>query len=89
MGQSSGVRRREALQALVGGVSGGLALPSIVSAQHPMQAHLGSPSDLEWARAQAAAATGTPAFLDAHQMRTLESLAEAIVPGSKRLSIRK
>ena len=76
-----GVSRRAALQALWGSVATGLVAPSAVAGQHPIQQHLLSPGAIEQAQRAAAAASG-PAFLDAHQAKTLEVLAEAIVPGS-------
>ena len=76
------IPRREALQALLGGVGAGLALTSVVAAQHPVHQHLASPATLEQAQQNAAVAPYTPEFLDAHQLRTLEALAETIVPGS-------
>jgi hypothetical protein len=79
---SDGIPRREALQALVGSVGVGFALPSIVEAQHPVHQHLASPATVEQAQQKAAAAAYTPEFLDAHQMTTLGVLAETIVPGS-------
>ena len=77
-----GIPRREALQALLGGVGAGFALTSIVEAQHPVHEHLASPASVEHAQQKAAVAAYTPEFLDAHQLKTLEVLAEAIVPGS-------
>jgi hypothetical protein len=77
-----GVPRRAALQILAGAVGAGLALPSTVEAQHPMQAHLANPSSIERAQQNAAAGAYAPEFLDAHQLKTLDLLAEAIVPGS-------
>jgi hypothetical protein len=77
-----GIPRREALQTLLGSVGVGLALPSIVEAQHPVRQHLASPAIVEQAQQKAAVAAYTPEFLDAHQLKTLEVLAEAIVPGS-------
>jgi hypothetical protein len=77
-----GIPRREALQTLLGGVGAGLALPAIVEAQHPVHQHLASPATLEQAQQKAAVAAYTPEFLDAHQLTTLEALAEIIVPGS-------
>jgi hypothetical protein len=74
--------RRAALQALLGAAGAGFALPSIVSAQHPMHQHFANPAALERAQQNAVAAASTPAFLDDHQSKTLEALAEAIVPGS-------
>jgi hypothetical protein len=78
----AGIPRREALQTLLGSVGAGLALPSIVEAQHPVHQHLASPTTLEQAQQKAAVSAYTPEFLDAHQLKTLEALAEAIVPGS-------
>ena len=72
------------LQTLLGGVGAGLALPSIVEAQHPVQHHLASATGVEQAQKKAAAAAYKPEFLDAHQLKTLDVLAEAIVPGSTR-----
>lgn len=78
----AGIPRRAALQALLGGVGAGVALPSTASAQHPVHAHLASPAAIENAQQKAAAAAYSPEFLDSHQAKTLEGLAEAIVPGS-------
>lgn len=78
----SGVSRRAALQALLGGVGAGLSLPTAAEAQHPMQQHLANPGAIEQAQQRAAATAYTAEFLDAHQSKTLEALAEAIVPGS-------
>ena len=77
-----GIARRAVLQTLLGGVGAGLALPSVVEAQHPVQHHLASATGVEQAQKKAAAAAYKPEFFDAHQLKTLEVLAEAIVPGS-------
>jgi len=77
----AGVPRRAALQILAGAVGAGFALPSNVEAQHPIHVHLASPSAIEQAQ-KAAATASAPEFLDDHQMKTFEALAEAIVPGS-------
>ena len=78
---AGGVSRRVALQALLGGVGAGLVASSGVAAQHPVHGHLLNPGAIEQAQQRAAAASA-PVFLDAHQAKTLEALAEAIVPGS-------
>jgi len=78
---ASGVPRRVALQALLSGVGAGFVVPSSLDARHPMSRHLSSPAVIEQAQ-KAAATASTPEFLDAHQAKTLEALAEAIVPGS-------
>ncbi len=76
------IPRREVLQTLLGGVGVGFALPSIVEAQHPVHQHLASPTIVGQAQQRAAVTAYTAEFLDAHQLKTLEVLAEAIVPGS-------
>src|SRR5580765_876760 len=76
-----GVSRRVALQALFGGVGAGLVASSVPAAQHPVHGHLLNPGAIEHAQQRAAAASA-PVFLDAHHAKTLEALAEAIVPGS-------
>jgi hypothetical protein len=78
----AGIPRREALQTLLGGVGVGLALPSLAEAQHPVHQHLATPAVVEQAQQKAAVAGYTPEFLDAHQLKTLEAIAETIVPGS-------
>ena len=80
--EPSGIARRTMLQTLLGGVGAGLALPSIAEAQHPVHAHLTNAGAVEQAQKKAAVAAYKPEFLDAHQMKTLEVLSEAIVPGS-------
>jgi hypothetical protein len=78
---ADGMPRRAALQVLLGSAAG-FALPASVEAQHPMHQHLSNPVALEQAQQRAAATAAAPVFLDAHQAKTLEALAEAIVPGS-------
>ena len=78
----AGVTRRAAMQTLVGAVGAGFALQSPAHAQHPIHAHLSHPEAVAVTQQRAAAAASAPVFLDAHQVRTLESLAELIVPGS-------
>jgi hypothetical protein len=73
--------RRAALQALLSGAAA-FALPTAIDAQHPIHQHLANPAAIAQAEQRAAAAPSTPAFLDTHQAKTLEVLAEAIVPGS-------
>ena len=47
-----------------------------------MHLHLASPAAIEQAQQKAAAGAYAPEFLDAPLLKTLEALAEAIVPGS-------
>jgi hypothetical protein len=72
--------RRAALQVLLGGAAG-FALPAAAEAQHPIHQHLASPAAIAQAQ-QRAALSPASVLLDEHQAKTLESLAEAIVPGS-------
>ena len=76
-----GIPRRAALQALLSGAAA-FALPTAIEAQHPIHQHLSNPAAIAQAQQRAAATASTPAFLDAHQAKTLDALAEAIVPGS-------
>jgi hypothetical protein len=79
---AAGMPRRAALQALASGAAAAFALPVAIEAQHPMHQHLSDPAGLERAQQRAAAAASAPLFLDEHQAKTLEVLAETIVPGS-------
>jgi hypothetical protein len=64
--------RRQVLQVLAGSVGAGLTAPSLARAEAP---HVHAAA----AQTQAPVAAG---FLDANQLETLASLAEAVVPGS-------
>jgi hypothetical protein len=78
----SGVGRRTILQSLAAGVGAAFAIPGIAGAQeHPVQHHMASGTAAA-AQKKVAAAAYKPELLDAHQMKTLEVLSEAIVPGS-------
>jgi hypothetical protein len=79
---STALSRRVALQTLLGSVGAGFALSATADAQHPIHHHLSSAVTLEQAQQRAAVAAYAPEFLDAHQLKTLETLAEAMVPGS-------
>lgn len=82
-GMRSDLGRRAVLRAIAGGLGAGVAVPGLAGAQdHPIHRSLADDQSVERARQNAAAATYTPELLDAHGLRTLESLAEAIVPGS-------
>ena len=77
-----GIARRAVLQTLLGSVGAGLALPSMADAQHPVQHHLASATGVAEAQKKAAVTAYKAEFFDAHQLKTLEVIAEAIVPGS-------
>jgi len=74
--------RRVALQVLVGSVGAGFVLPGTAGAQHPVHQHLSNAATLEQAQQRATVAGYTPEFLDPHQLTTLGTLAESLVPGS-------
>lgn len=78
---SGTMARRDVIRALVGGVGAGMTLPAVAES-HPMHRHLSDAAALGEADAAAAAVDWKPAFLDAHQVETLVSLAEQVVPGS-------
>jgi hypothetical protein len=80
-----GLGRREVLQGLMA-AGAGLTIPALAD-DHPVRQHLAHPARVAAADARASAAGALPAFLDAHQMATLTSLAEAIVPGSTRAKV--
>jgi hypothetical protein len=70
--------RRQVLQVLAGSVGAGLAAPSLAKADVSHGAHARAAAS----PLQAASASAAPAFLDANQLETLASLAEAVIPGS-------
>lgn len=76
----SGRGRREVLQGLLGTVGASLAIPGL-AATHPMRDHLKHHARVAAADSRASAGA-EPEFLDAHQLETLISLAERILPGS-------
>jgi gluconate 2-dehydrogenase subunit 3-like protein len=78
--------RREVLQGLMGVAGAGLALPAI-AADHPVREHLAHHDRVAAADVRASVPGAKPVFLDAHQMETLVSLAERIVPGSTRAKV--
>jgi hypothetical protein len=69
--------RRQVLQVLAGSVGAGLAAPSLASAESA-----GAHAHAQAAAPAAEAAAALPGFLDAKQLETLASIAEAVVPGS-------
>jgi Gluconate 2-dehydrogenase subunit 3 len=73
--------RRDVLQGLLAGVGASSAIPALAEA-HPMQAHAKDHAKLAEAGARVKADPASREFLDAHQLETLISLAETIVPGS-------
>jgi hypothetical protein len=84
---SGGIGRRTMLQSLAGGLSAGLVLPGIADAQHPVHQHLTDQAKTATAKKKAAVTAYKPEFLDDHQLATLESLAERIVPGSTKAKV--
>jgi hypothetical protein len=82
----SGLSRRQVLESLAGALGAGLVIPGTAAA-HPIQEHLKDPAGVAAAQAKAAAPDGGPAFLGPHEFETFSSLAEQIVPGSKRAGV--
>jgi hypothetical protein len=78
--------RREVLQGLLGVAGAGVALPAVAQ-DHPVQEHLANAERVATADTRANVPGAKPVFLAAHEMATLTSLAEAIVPGSTRARV--
>ncbi len=74
--------RREMLQALAASLGAGAIVPGL-AADH-LHRHLAVPGAVEQADVKSKAAAYKPAFLDAHQLATVASLAERLVPGASR-----
>jgi hypothetical protein len=73
--------RREVLQGLLGVAGAGFAIPGLADT-HPLRRHLADHQRVAAADARARAPGAKPEFLDAHQLETLSSLAERVLPGS-------
>ena len=71
------------MQILVGAAGGAVVVPGLAEG-HPLQSHLADHAKVEQADAKAAAATDKPEFLAPHEFETLQSLADAIVPGASK-----
>jgi hypothetical protein len=81
--EQGGIGRRAVLQTLLGGAGAAMALP--VAEAHPVHGHLRDQAVVAAAQKKARGtkpAAYKPEFLDAHQLQTLEVLAERIVPRS-------
>jgi hypothetical protein len=77
--------RREVL-GLMGAAGASLALPAVAQ-DHPVRDHLAHHDRVAAADTRASVPGAKPVFLDAHQLATLVSLAERIVPGSTRAKV--
>ena len=78
--------RREVLQGLLGVAGAGVALPAVAQ-DHPVQEHLANAERVATADTRANVPGAKPVFLAAHEMQTLTTLAEAIVPGSTKARV--
>ena len=79
--------RRAMVQRLLAGIGAGAAWP-LVAASHPIHKHLISDAIFDEAE-KLAAADWKPVVLDAQQDKTLEALAESIVPGSRKAQVNR
>jgi hypothetical protein len=84
----SGINRREMVRRLMMAGGAGFALPGI-SEGHPIARHLANQDTVAETGAKAAKADGAPAFLDKHQITTLEVLGERIIPGSSKAQVNR
>ena len=80
--------RREAVQRLLAGAGGALAVPGL-AAGHPMHKLLSDATTVQAADAKAGAADWAPEFLDAQKNETLIVLAERIIPGSSKAQVNR
>ena len=76
------MRRRDMIQILLG-AAGTTAVPGLVEG-HPLQSHLHDHARIAQADTKAAATDWKPEFFAPHQFKTLESIAERIVPGASK-----
>ena len=79
--ETKGLGRREVLQGLMGSAGAAFAIP-VLADGHPIQQHLKDHAKVAAADAKANVPEAKPEFLDAHQLETLVSLAERILPRS-------
>jgi hypothetical protein len=84
---SERLTRREMVRRMLAGVGAGAAWP-LVAASHPIYAHLTSGAAFEEAE-KLGAADWKPIFLSGQQDETVATLAEAIVPGSKKVQVNR
>jgi len=79
--ERKGLGRREVLQGLMGSAGAVFVIP-VLADGHPIQQHLRDHAKVAAADAKANVPEAEPEFLDAHQLETLISLAERILPRS-------
>ena len=77
------MRRREMIEILLGTAGAAVAVPGL-AAEHPFQSHVHDHTAIAQADARATAADWKPEFLGAHEFKTLDSLAERILPGASK-----
>ena len=85
--ESGRLTRREIVRRMLAGVGAGAAWP-LVAASHPIYEHLTNGAVFEEAE-RLGAADWKPLFLSAQQNDTLESIAEAIVPESRKAHVNR
>jgi Gluconate 2-dehydrogenase subunit 3 len=77
------MRRREMMQMLLGAAGTTVSLPGLAEG-HPLQSHLTHHARVAEADAKAQASDWTREFLTEHDFKTVEMLAERIVPGASK-----
>jgi hypothetical protein len=75
------INRRDAIQILSGGLGASFAVPGLAT-DHPMHEHLADQVKIATADKKAATLQYKPIFLSTHELATIKSLAEGIVPGA-------
>lgn len=77
------MRRREMIQILLGAAGATVSVPGLVDG-HPLQAHLTDHARVAQADAKAQASDWKREFLTEHDFKTLQILAERIIPGASK-----
>ena len=82
-GSQNRLSRRELARTLLTGLAAGV-LPATISPLHPVHKHLLDGILLDSAEEALTGGSYQPAFLSAAQLRSVERLSEAIIPGSRK-----
>jgi hypothetical protein len=77
------MRRREMIEILLGAAGAGIVVPGLAEG-HPVQSHLVDHAKVAQADMKTTAADWKREFLDEHHFKTLETIAERMIPGASK-----